>query len=175
MLLALKNFLFAFKKPQNTSQLLITEEDSSKRDRKTHGLCVSSLQSPQHSIRGILPITTFLYHSKIKHKTKEQITGSGKMCAMAVTCSCNAHTFGNFCNTWHNSSGLKTSKGSVSLHFLITQDHLVDSELCFYQTLKKHLLGTSLAVLWLSIYLSKQGTWVQSLVRELRSHMPWGN
>ena len=36
-------------------------------------------------------------------------------------------------------------------------------------------LGTSLAVQWLRIHLAVQGMWVQSLVRELRSHMPWGN
>ena len=35
--------------------------------------------------------------------------------------------------------------------------------------------GTSLVVQWLRIYLVMQGTWVQSLVRELRSHMPQGN
>ena len=32
--------------------------------------------------------------------------------------------------------------------------------------------GTSLVVQWLRICLPKQGTQVQSLVRELRSHMP---
>ena len=35
--------------------------------------------------------------------------------------------------------------------------------------------GTTLVVQWLRICLPMQGTWVQSLVRELRSHMPWGN
>ena len=35
--------------------------------------------------------------------------------------------------------------------------------------------GTSLVVQWLRTCLSMQGTWVWSLVRELRSHMPWGN
>ena len=34
---------------------------------------------------------------------------------------------------------------------------------------------TSLVVQWLRICLPVQGTWVQSLVRELRSHMPRGN
>ena len=34
---------------------------------------------------------------------------------------------------------------------------------------------TSLVVQWLSICLPMQGTWVRSLVRELRSHMLWGN
>ena len=32
--------------------------------------------------------------------------------------------------------------------------------------------GTSLAVQWLKIHLPVQGMWVQSLVRELGSHMP---
>ena len=41
--------------------------------------------------------------------------------------------------------------------------------------LKSPGLGTSLVVQWLRICLPKQGTWVQSLVRELRSHMPWGS
>ena len=35
--------------------------------------------------------------------------------------------------------------------------------------------GTSLVVQWLRIWLPVQGTWVQSLVLELRSHMPQGN
>ena len=35
--------------------------------------------------------------------------------------------------------------------------------------------GTSLVVQWLTILLPIQGVWVQSLVRELRSHMPRGN
>ena len=35
--------------------------------------------------------------------------------------------------------------------------------------------GTSLVVQWLRIRLPVPGTWVWSLVRELRSHMPQGN
>ena len=35
--------------------------------------------------------------------------------------------------------------------------------------------GTSLVVQWLRIHLSKQGTWVWSLVREVRSHRLQGN
>ena len=38
--------------------------------------------------------------------------------------------------------------------------------------LQRIILGTSLAVQWLIIQLDMQGTWVWSLVRELRSHMP---
>ena len=34
---------------------------------------------------------------------------------------------------------------------------------------------TSLVVQWLRICLAMLGTWVRSLVGELRSHMPWGN
>ena len=36
--------------------------------------------------------------------------------------------------------------------------------------------GTSLVLQWLKLRASKdaKGAWVQSLVRELRSHMPWG-
>ena len=40
---------------------------------------------------------------------------------------------------------------------------------------EKTLLGTSLMIQWLRICLPMQGTWVWSLVRELRSHMPQGN
>ena len=36
-------------------------------------------------------------------------------------------------------------------------------------------LGTSGVVQWLRICLPMQDTWVPSLVRELRSHVPWGN
>ena len=39
----------------------------------------------------------------------------------------------------------------------------------------KTFLRTSLAVQWLRIRLPVQGTWVQSLVSELRSHMLGGN
>ena len=35
--------------------------------------------------------------------------------------------------------------------------------------------GASLVAQWLRIYLPMQGTWIQSLVRELRYHMPRGN
>ena len=37
------------------------------------------------------------------------------------------------------------------------------------------IFRTSLVVQWLRIRLAMQGTWVQSLVGELRSHKPWGN
>ena len=40
----------------------------------------------------------------------------------------------------------------------------------FIYSFKKHL-GTYMVVQWLRICLSIQETWVQSLVRELRSHM----
>ena len=36
-------------------------------------------------------------------------------------------------------------------------------------------MGTSLMVHWLRSCLPVQGTWVQSLRGELRSHMAWGN
>ena len=38
----------------------------------------------------------------------------------------------------------------------------------------KEFLGTSLAVQWLGLHLPIQGVLVQSLVGELRSHMPRG-
>ena len=40
--------------------------------------------------------------------------------------------------------------------------------------LRNGWLGSSLVVQWLRIHLPKQGMWVQSLVWELRSHMPQG-
>ena len=36
-------------------------------------------------------------------------------------------------------------------------------------------VGTALVIQWLRIRLAIQGTWVWSLVRELRSHRPWRN
>ena len=39
----------------------------------------------------------------------------------------------------------------------------------------KKFVGTSLVVQWLRILLPMQGMQVQSLVGELRSHMPQGN
>ena len=41
--------------------------------------------------------------------------------------------------------------------------------------IRKCTVGTSLVVQWLRICLSMQGTQIRSLVRKLRSHMPWGN
>ena len=41
--------------------------------------------------------------------------------------------------------------------------------------LKKTLLETSLVVQWLWICPAMQETWIQSLVGELRFHMPWNN
>ena len=35
-------------------------------------------------------------------------------------------------------------------------------------------MRTSLVVRWLRHHLLKSGVWVQSLIRELTSHMPWG-
>ena len=40
------------------------------------------------------------------------------------------------------------------------------------QSEKDKYCGTSLVVHWLRIYFPTQGMWVQSLVRELRSHRP---
>ena len=40
---------------------------------------------------------------------------------------------------------------------------------------KKSTNGSSLVIQWLRIRLAMQRTGVQSLVRELRSHMPWSN
>ena len=45
---------------------------------------------------------------------------------------------------------------------------------CMYYSLKFQKSGTSLAIQWLRILLPMQGTWVRSLVGELRSHMLWG-
>ena len=42
-------------------------------------------------------------------------------------------------------------------------------------TLKEYVLfRTSLVVQWLRLHLPVQGSMVQSLIRELRSHMTWG-
>ena len=53
-----------------------------------------------------------------------------------------------------------------------------ETSLIFKNDKEKHnlkiLLGTSLMVQWLRLDLPKQGAWVQSLVREMRSHMPHG-
>ena len=46
-------------------------------------------------------------------------------------------------------------------------------EVMFFQ--KMFLTGTSVVVQWLRILLGMQGTQVQSLVGELRSHMPRSN
>ena len=43
---------------------------------------------------------------------------------------------------------------------------------CCGKMMPKTCLGISLVVQWLRICLPKQGTWVWSLVRELRSHKP---
>ena len=43
------------------------------------------------------------------------------------------------------------------------------------KVLIKKMMGASLVVQWLRIHLPKQGMRVQSLVGELRSHVPQGN
>ena len=45
----------------------------------------------------------------------------------------------------------------------------------FHMLLLKWIVGTSLVFQWLRIHLPMQGTWVRSLVGELRSHMLQGN
>ena len=45
----------------------------------------------------------------------------------------------------------------------------------FYSLEQDLSWGTSLVVQGLRICLTIQGMWVQSLVRELKSHMPWSN
>ena len=45
---------------------------------------------------------------------------------------------------------------------------------CLNIAYQKHPYGISLVVQWLRLHLSMQGVWVQSLVRELRSHMTHG-
>ena len=44
----------------------------------------------------------------------------------------------------------------------------------FFSAIKKNEIGTSLLVQWLRLRLPMQGVRVQSLVGELRSHMPRG-
>ena len=44
-----------------------------------------------------------------------------------------------------------------------------------YFSYKEPLKGTCLVVQWLRIHLPMQGMPVRSLIRELRSHMPWSN
>ena len=39
---------------------------------------------------------------------------------------------------------------------------------------QKKLTRASLMVQWLRTHFARQGTWIRSLVGELRSHMPWG-
>ena len=46
------------------------------------------------------------------------------------------------------------------------------SWLDFYKTIKK---GISIVVQWLRICLPMKGTWIQSLVRKLRSYLPQGS
>ena len=41
--------------------------------------------------------------------------------------------------------------------------------------MSKLIVEASLVVQWLRLHIPSQGTEVQSLVRELRSHMPQGN
>ena len=44
--------------------------------------------------------------------------------------------------------------------------------ICYFKVLN---WGTSLVVQWLRICLAMQGTWVQFLIKEQRSHVPWDN
>ena len=53
--------------------------------------------------------------------------------------------------------------------------HLLTLSLLQYSQTNLKITGASLVVQWLRICLPMQGTWVWSLIRELRSHMLWGN
>ena len=64
--------------------------------------------------------------------------------------------FRTLCVAWHVLSGYKREYAFVFFCF------------CFFSV----VTGTSLVVQWLRIHLAVQGTRVQSLVGELRSHMP---
>ena len=62
--------------------------------------------------------------------------------------------------------------GRQILNHWITREVL---QMSLFFSLLKRTLGTSLVVQWLKIYLAMQGTRNESLVQELRSHMPQGN
>ena len=68
--------------------------------------------------------------------------------------------------------------GTCQVHGLIQSTHtsrLETRELicCWGGSQECGLSGTSLVVQWLGSHLAMQGTWVPSLLRELRSRMPW--
>lgn len=60
---------------------------------------------------------------------------------------------------------------SLTLKDVLT--HPNKEQACSYLLWKKQ--GTPLVVQWLRISLPLQGKWFQSLVRELRTHMPWSH
>ena len=81
-------------------------------------------------------------------------------------------------NTYYLFFSIEQIKNQIWSHISITL--LVDeiAETTRHEVItpnRKYLLdGTCLVVQWLRLCLPKQGVWVQSLVRELRSHRPHG-
>ena len=68
------------------------------------------------------------------------------------------------CCAWVSSSVKWGVRGPAHSQFLWEIEAIINSD-----------SGTSLVAQWLRICLPMQGTWIQSHVRELRSHMLWGN
>ena len=64
---------------------------------------------------------------------------------------------------------------SSAWNALLPGNHMDPSLPSSFSSLIKDPRGTSLEVQWLRIHLTLQRIWVQSLVRELRSHTPQGN
>ena len=72
----------------------------------------------------------------------------------------------------------KLGKGKVCLIFAHKINGERNEKWQWGEAMEEHqesLLGTSLVVQWLWICLPVQGTWVWSMVEELRSHMPQDN
>ena len=65
-----------------------------------------------------------------------------------------------------------TSHISSTIYLHVVRGYCIEQDRYrIFLSLQKVLLGTSLVVQWLRIYLAMQGMWVQSLVGEVRFHM----
>ena len=73
-------------------------------------------------------------------------------------------------------AGLASQTGSGTQEIVCFSLSIKDTQLLENEfkerVIKKLHPGTSLVVWWLRIHLCMQGTWVQSLVGELRPHLP---
>ena len=98
---------------------------------------------------------------------------SWMLCCVLPTTLHPSPLFCNPCQNWYKPS-FHRCEGLTEETSLLFYPLLFSKSLWVYH-FKRLFPGTSLVVQGLRIHLAMQRAWVQSLVVELRSHMPWSN